>query len=334
MAPATPPAAPPSYGWLNGEIVPWDQCVVHARSQGAFWGANVFEGLRAYWDAADEQLYAFRVADHLVRLHRSMKSLHMEIRFTDAELRQACLDLVSANEFRQDAHICVVAYFDMGPGFDPLSYTTDTGVHITSTPAPRSAAYDLGVAAAISSWRRSSNDSMPPRIKTGANYNNSRLAQHEAIRNGYATTFLLNQSGNVAEAPGSCVVMVRDGELITPPASSGALEGITVATIADLAAAEMGLTLHRREIERAELYIADEIFLCGTKSELLPVTSVDRIAIGDGERGPITRELQGRYDHAVRARTAHPEWITPVYPRPESEPRPGLEKTLQAGKRS
>ncbi len=309
------PAAPP-YAWLNGEIVPWDRCVLHARSQGAFWGANVFEGMRAYWNAASQQLYAFRMADHLARLHRSMKSLHMDIEYTDAELRRACLDLVRANDFRQDVHICVVAYFGTGPQFDPLSYTTETGVHITSTPVPRSAAYDDGVAAAISSWRRISDDSTPPRIKTGANYHNSRLAQHEAMRNGYETAFLLNQRGSLAEAPASCVVMIRDGELVTPPGTSGALEGITVATVAEMASAELGMTLRRREIDRTELYVADEIFLCGTMSELLPVVSVDRILIADGTRGPITRQLQGLYDRAVRAQAARHDWSTPVYPQP------------------
>lgn len=312
------PSVTPRYAWLNGKIVPWGQCVVHARSQGAFWGANVFEGVRGYWNAVDEQLYAFRIADHLARLHRSMKCLHMEIEHSDAELRQACIDLIQANEYRQDIHVCLVAYFDMAPNFDPLSYTTETGVHITSTPVPRSAAYDRGVAATISSWRRISDDSMPPRIKTGANYHNSRLAQHEAVRNGYETAFLLNQRGSVAEAPGSCVVAVRDGELLTPPGTSGALEGITVATVAEIASAEMGLTLHRREIDRTELYVADEIFLCGTMSELLPVVSVDRVAIADGAPGPVTRELQRLYDRAVRAQTARPDWSTAMYPRPAS----------------
>ena len=302
----------PEYAWLNGAIVPWDQCVVHARSQGAFWGANVFEGVRAYLDPDDGRSQVFRIADHLARLRRSMKSLHMEIAHSDEELTNACLELLQSNDFQADAHVCVVAYFDQGPNFDPLAHTTETGVHITSTPVPRSSAYDTGVSASISSWRRISDDSMPPRIKTGANYHNSRLAQHEAVRNGFATTLLLNQRGNVSEAPGSCVVMVRDGELITPPGTSGVLEGITVATVAELAARHRGITLHRREIDRTELYVADEVFLCGTMSELLPITSVDRTAVGDGKRGPLTTVLQGYYDDAVRARGDHPGWCTPV----------------------
>jgi len=307
----------PDFAWQNGKLLPWDQCVVHARSQGAFWGANVFEGVRAYAHPQTGVLQAFRVGDHLARLRRSMKSLHMEIAHTDAELERACLDLVLANGFTTDAHICVVAYFDMGPNFDPLSHTTSTGVHITSTPVPRSAAYERGVTASISSWRRISDDAMPPRIKAGANYHNSRLAQHEAVRNGFDTTLLLNQRGTVSEAPGSCVVMVRDGELITPPGTSGVLEGITVATVAELAQEHLGLTLTRREIDRTELYAADELFLSGTMSELLPITSVDRLPVGDGKRGPITTALQDHYDNAVRNVGDHPEWCTPVVAREE-----------------
>jgi branched-chain amino acid aminotransferase len=309
----------PPYAWLNGAVVPWDQCVVHARSQGAFWGANVFEGIRGYWNEPDGQLYAFRVADHLARLRRSMKSLHMRIGYSDADLFQACADLVRANDFRQDAHICVVAYFDTGPGFDPLSYTDDTGVHITATAVPRSAAYQSGVRACVSSWRRISDDSMPPRVKTGANYHNSRLAQHEAVRNGFQTALLLNQRGTLAEAPGSCVMMARDGELVTPPGTSGVLEGITVATVAQIAAARLGVRLVRREIDRTELYVADEIFLCGTMSELLPVVSVDHVPVGSGAPGPLTRRLQELYDETVRAPSAEPGWSTPLHPERSSQ---------------
>jgi branched-chain amino acid aminotransferase len=301
----------PPYAWLNGGVVPWDRCVLHARSQGAFWGANVFEGLRLYQDGDGGQ-HLFRVEDHLVRLRRSMKSLHMEIEYTDAELTQACMDLVRANDFAADAHVCVAAYFDMAPTFDPMTYTTETGVHITSTPVPRSAAHDQGVAVAVSSWRRISDDSMPPRIKTGANYHNSRLAHHEAVRNGFGTALLLNQRGTISEAPGSCLVMVRDGELVTPPGTSGVLEGITIATIAQLAEEHLGLRMRQREIDRTELYVADELFLGGTMSELLPVTSVDRVQVGDGTRGPLTKALQGHYDDEVRGRGNHPEWCTPV----------------------
>jgi branched-chain amino acid aminotransferase len=303
----------PAYAWLNGALVPFDQCVVHVRTQGAFWGANVFEGLRAYWRDEDQCLQVFRMGDHLARLHRSMRSLRMPMRHSTDEIEKACLDVLRANNFREDAHICVVSYFGMGTNFDPLCFTEDTGMHITATRAPRSRGYDAGVAASISSWRRISDDSMPPRIKTGANYHNSRLAQHEATRNGYDTTLLLNHRGNVAEAPGSCVVMVRDGVLVTPPATSGVLEGITVDTVAELAHDRLGLPLQRRELDRSELYVADELFLCGTLAEILPIVSIDRLPVGDGVPGPVTRQLQARYEDAVRgSEPAYQNWTTHV----------------------
>jgi branched-chain amino acid aminotransferase len=306
-------STPPCFAWLNGEIVPWDQCVVHARSQGAFWGANVFEGIRAYWRQPDQQLYLFRLEDHLTRLERSMKAVHLRPPHTSTRLRQACLDLLRVNEFREDVHVVVVAYFGEGPNFDPLAYTEDTGVHITAVPWPRSAGHQHGVAAAISSWRRISNDAMPPRIKTGANYHNSRLAQHEAVRNGFQTTLILNQSGNVTEAPGACVMIVRDGQLVTPPAATGVLEGITVDTVAELARSELGLCLAYRDIDRAELYVADEVFLCGTVAEILPVTSIDRLPVGDGNPGKVTRTLQDRYELVVRGEPRIGRWSTPAY---------------------
>jgi branched-chain amino acid aminotransferase len=303
----------PEYAWQNGRIVPWDNCVLHARSQGAFWGANVFEGIRGYWNEQEGQLNLFRVADHLARLERSMHSLHMEVDFSAGDLQRAVVELITANGWRQNVHVCVVAYFDEGPGFDPLALTEDTGAHITATPMPRSRGYGDGVAACISSWRRISDDSMPPRIKTGANYHNSRLAQHEAVRNGYDTTLLLNHRGTVAEAPGACVMMVRDGRLVTPPGTSGVLEGITVATVGELAADELGVSLDRREIDRTELYAADELFLCGTMAEILPITTVDRVAVGSGRPGPLTRRLQELYQSAVLGETRQAkEWITGV----------------------
>lgn len=304
---------PPEFAWQNGSIVPWDRCVVHARSQGAFWGANVFEGVRGYWDGTARELYLFRIDDHLSRLGRSMKAIHMEIGYSPPELGAAVVELVRANRMAEDVHICVVAYFDGHPTFDPLNYTAQTGSHITAVPMTRGRGYGSGVAAKISTWRRISDDSMPPRIKTGANYHNSRLAQHEAVRDGYDTALLLNQRGTVAEAPGACVVMVRDGKLVTPPGTSGVLEGITVATVAELAFAELGLTVERRELDRTELYSADEVFLAGTLAELLPITSIDRLPIGDGLPGALTTKLQELYQAAVLADPKYAQWTTQVY---------------------
>lgn len=314
----------PRYAWLNGEIVPWDRCVLHARNQGAFWGANAFEGLRAYWCPDQDQALVFRMRDHLARLRRSMKCLRLEVRHSDVELEDACLRLLRANECREDTHIVIVTYFGMGPNFDGLSLTEDTGVHITAVPVPRSPAYEKGAAVAIASWRRISDDTMPPRVKTGANYHNSRLAHQEARRNGYDTALILNHRGTVAEAPGACVVMVRAGRLVTPPGTSGVLEGITVETVVELAQQELGLQFEVREIERTELYTAEEAFLCGTLAEIQPIVSIDRLPVGDGMVGPVTRRLQERFDRAAHGVPEHRRWVTQVHPAPGRSTTPGL----------
>ncbi len=312
----------PQLAWLNGEIVPFAECVLHARSQGAFWGANVFEGLRGYWRAEEATSAIFRGNDHIARLRRSMRSLHMPARYEDSTIREACLELLSANRMRYDAHLCVVVYFGTGESYDPLAYTDDIGLHITAMPAPRGERFRSGAHLGVSSWRRISDDSMPPRIKTGANYGNSRLAHHEAVRNGFDTALLLNRGGTVAETPGSNIAMISDRTLVTPPCTSGVLEGITLATVADLATDQLGLEVQRRDVDRTELYTADEVFLCGTLAEVQPVVSIDRVSIGSGLPGAVTRRIQEMYDDIVRSRAPDPGWAVPIdVDSPTSNPR-------------
>ncbi|MCT8343488.1 branched-chain-amino-acid transaminase [Photorhabdus kleinii] len=302
----------PEFAWLNGECVPWEKCTLHARTQGAFWGANVFEGVRVYWNKTDKQMYMYRIREHIKRLRDSMKCVDMPVTFTDQEIVEACIDLVRKNNFKRHVHLVIAPYFAMGKNFDPLIYTEDTGMHITALPMPRSARYETGMTASFSTWRRISDDSMPPRIKTGANYHNSRLAQHEAMRNGFDTAFFLNHRGTVAEGPGSCIMMVKNNRLITPPGSAGVLEGITVDSIIRLAKDKFSVECERREIDRTELYLADEVFTCGTLAEIVPVISVDRKSIGDGRPGLMTRKLQVAYEDEVMSNSAS-EYSTPVY---------------------
>ena len=305
----------PKYAWMNGKIIAWDQCVVHGRSAGGFMGSNVFEGVRAYWNAHEGELFVFKHEEHLQRLARSMKTVRLEVPSTLREIEQGALDLLRANEFRQDAHFVPVAFFGMGAhNFNTLGPTVDNGVYITAVPWPQPAALSSGVAACVASWRRISDDSVPPRLKAGANYQNSRLAQTEAKVNGYDTAIILNHRGTVAEGPGACLMMVRDGKLVTPPVTAGILESITRSTLMDLAARELDVSVVEREIDRTELYVADEVFMCGSGLEVLPITSVDRITIGEGTRGSMTKRIQDVYFAAARGELpAYRHWLTPVY---------------------
>jgi branched-chain amino acid aminotransferase len=305
----------PRYAWMNGKVIPWEQCVLHGRSAGAFMGSNVFEGVRAYWSAKQDELFVFKHEEHLVRLGRSMKTVRLDVPFSLHDIGQGALDLLRANAFREDVHFVPVAFFGMGAhNFNTLGPTVDNGVYITAVPWPQPPALWSGVAACVVSWRRISDDSVPPRLKAGANYQNSRLAQTEARVNGYDTAIILNHRGTVAEGPGACLMMVRDGKLVTPPVTAGILESITRTTLMDLGVRELGLAVVEREIDRTELYVADEVFMCGSGLEVLPITSVDRIPVGDGTRGAITKRVQDVYFAAARGElAAYRHWLTPVY---------------------
>ena len=194
----------PRYAWMNGKVIPWDQCVLHGRSAGGFMGSNVFEGVRAYWNPQLGELFVFKHEEHLARLGRSMKTVRLDVPFSLREIGQGALDLLRANEFRQDVHFVPVAFFGMGAhNFNTLGPTVDNGVYITAVPWPQPAVLWEGAAACVASWRRISDDTVPPRLKAGANYQNSRLAQTEAKVDGYDTAIILNQRGTVAEGPGA-----------------------------------------------------------------------------------------------------------------------------------
>jgi branched-chain amino acid aminotransferase len=305
----------PAFAWMNGSLVPWENCVLHVRTQSAFWGANIFEGVRAYWSQTARQMYIFRLDAHLRRLAESAKCVRMRLPFDDWAVRRACISLLEENKFQEDVHVVVLAHYGFADHFDTMTITEDVRMSITAIPMKRSEHFDKGASACVASWRRISDDTMPPRIKTGANYHNSRLAQQEAVRNGYDTAFFLNHKGTLAEAPGSCIVMLRHGALHSPPGTAGVLEGVTLDTVSALAQSHLGMPTYRREIDRTELYLADEVFLCGTRSEIEPVTSVDRIVVGSGDVGPVTRRLQQIYDRCVR-NVEESHWCLPVFARP------------------
>jgi len=308
------PSTPPQYAWKDGKVIPWDECVLHGRTQSAFFGANVFEGIRAYWTDKDQELYLFRNREHQERLARSMKTVRMQVPFSLDEITQGYLDLLRTNNFKEDVHFVAVAYFGMGFDFDVMGPAEYSGVYVTAIAKPQLPALKKGVAVGTSSWRRISDDSIPPRVKSGANYQNSRLAQAEAKANGYDTAVLLNHRGTVAEGPGACLMMVRDGVLVTPPVTSGILESVTRATLLELAARELSLPVLEREIDRTELYAAEEAFFCGSGWEVMPITSVDRIPVGDGAVGSVTRRIQDVYFSAARGENpAYRHWLTPVW---------------------
>jgi branched-chain amino acid aminotransferase len=302
--------APSRYLYLNGRIVPYAEALIPVQSNAVKFGTSVFEGLRAYWSAARGELYVFRLPEHVDRLLDSLKLMRMEHAFTRDELANSILEVLRKNEYREDVHIRQSAYLDAD---GDMAMTGPVGLAVDAL--PRKMADKPGIAAGVSSWLRIPDGAMPPRIKCSANYQNGRLAQLEAKVNGYDAALLLNARGKVAEAPGACCFVVRRGVPTTPPVTADILESVTRATLLELCAKELGLTPEVREIDRTELYVAEEAFLCGSGWEITPIVSVDRLPLGDGTKpGPVTRAIQACYFSVVRGeRPAYRDWLTPVY---------------------
>lgn len=307
------PAQHPKIAWQDGKIVPWDDCVVHVRTQAGFFGANIFEGLRAYWNSDSKTLFLFRLEDHLKRLKQSMKIMRMQSPYSLDNLREATIDLFTRCDFKEHGQANIVVCFGYPAPGDPLSPNATVGAHITAVPMARSPKTGTGVTAAISSWRRLSDDTMPIRIKIGSNYQNGRLAQNQVSSAGFDMALLQNRSGKISEAPGACVFMVREGVLITPPLNADILESITRDTIIIIAKERLGMEVVEREVDRSEIYLAEEVFICGSIAEVLPIISIDGIAIAAGKMGPVTMSLQHAYFDIVEGKSdAYRSWCTPI----------------------
>jgi branched-chain amino acid aminotransferase len=300
----------PRYIHMNGSLIPYDDAKVHIQTPGMKFGIGVFEGIRGYWNVHRAQLFIFRLQEHLARLQFSMRVMRIEHELTNARLTEAVLEVVRANKFQEDIHIRPLVWID-GEG-DNFA-THPVGWAVPAVARPRSGLTD-GVTCAVSSWRRISDTAMPPRVKATGNYINSRFGAQQALIDGYDTVLMLTAQGRVAESHGACFFMIRNGLAVTPNVTSSILEGITRATLMELLFEMTGHEVEERDIDRTEIYDAEEAFLCGSGHEIQPILSIDRLAVGTGQVGPLTRRLQQRYfDLVCGVIDDHAEWLTPAY---------------------
>lgn len=300
----------PTYLWHDHRLVPWEEATVHLTEP---WWASVgavFEGIRAYWNAEREEMYAFRLEDHLGRLENSMRLMRMPEEFGRDELRSAVLELIRLNSYREDVYIQPLAYTTGARSFSSLG-DRSTHLFITTRPAASALDEDFARTAGFSSWTRISDTVVPPRVKALANYRNSQLASSEAAMHGYDTALILNTDGKVAEGPGACFAFVRDGVLVTPDLRSSILESITRDAVLRIAREQLELKVEERAVDRTETYLADEAFLCGTAAEVTPLSYIDGYELRHGAPGPVTRQIRDTFRAAVRGsdeRYAH--WRT------------------------
>jgi branched-chain amino acid aminotransferase len=298
--------------YFQGNYVPLGDAKISIMTHAFLYGTGVFEGVRAYWNADEKQLYALRVKEHAVRLRNSCKIMLMADVPSVEGFSEIILEVLRRNNFQEDAYVRPSVYKDTEAiGVKLHGLTHD--FYVLAVPFGDYIDTEKGIATGTVSWRRVSDTAIPARSKITGSYVNPAFSKTEAMLNGFAEAIVLTQDGHVAEGSAENLFMVRDGVLITPQVSDDILEGITRAGILEIAD-YLGLKVQARAIDRTELYIADEVLLCGTGAQISPVSSVDHRPVGDGKVGPISHQISKTYFDAVRGRLPQfRHWVTPVY---------------------
>lgn len=296
--------------WMNGRMVPWEQATVHVMAHALHYGSSVFEGIRVYKTPDGPQV--FRLTDHIQRLFDSAKIYRMPIPYGVDELISVCKEVVLANKLVNGAYIRPIAlrgYGDVGLAPKP-DHPVDVAVAAWEWGAYLGAdGLEQGVDVCVSSWQRVAPNTVPALAKAGGNYLSSQLISTEARRLGFAEGIALSTDGTVSEGAGENLFLVRDGRLLTPPSTSSILTGITRDTVLRLAT-RLGIAVSEQSIPREMLYLAEELFFTGTAAEVTPVRSVDRIQIGAGRRGPLTKKLQDAFFGLFNGSTADSDgWL-------------------------
>lgn len=303
----------PSYAFFDGRIVPYSEAKVGVLTHALNYGTAAFAGLRAYWSESEQQLYLFRALDHFRRFLQSAKLLTLNVPFTAEELTQHTLELLRREGLRTDSYI------------RPLLFAADelvgvrlhdlrTSVSIVAMPFGAYIPRSDSVHACFSSWRRLDDNMIPARGKIAGAYVNSALAKSEAVRGGFDEALFLTADGHVSEASAANIFIVRDGVAYTPPVTDDVLEGITRRTLMGILRSDMGIEVEERRLDRTQVFLADEVFLCGSGVQMAAVTRVEHRVIGNGEIGPVTKELRRRFNALVRGEEAkYRSFLLPVY---------------------
>lgn len=299
--------------YMDGNYVEKEKAMIPVMTHAFLYGTAIFEGIRAYYNPEEKQLYAFRVAEHYQRLYNSAKIMHMKPANTIEEYCDITKKLLQKNNYSQDTYIRPTLYKSaqkIGPGLidNPdsfLIFTLPMGDYIDTS---------KGLKVCVSSWRRNSDNAIPPRAKITGAYANTALMITDARLSGYDDAIALTEDGVVTEGSAMNFFIVMDGKLVTTKTTDDILKGITRDTIMQLAKEILGLEVEERTIDRTELYVADEAFYCGTGAQVSPITSIDNRNLGDGKVGPISTQLQKLYFDVVRGRIPeYKKWCMPIY---------------------
>ena len=298
--------------FFNGEFIPLRDAKVSVLTHALNYGTGVFEGVRAYWNVERDQLYGLHLTEHYRRLHQSCRIMRLDVPYSPERLVEITLELLRRNDFREDAYVRPLA-FKSDEVIGVRLHDLHTAFTMIAVPFGTYIDIDRGISCGVSSWRRVDDNAIPARAKITGSYVNAALAKTEAQEAGFDEAIVLTNDGHVSEGSAENLFIVRNGTLITPPVSDNILEGIVRHSVMRIAT-DLKIPVDVRSIDRTELYIADELFLCGTGAQLAPVTSVDHRPVGDGKIGPITARLAAVYFAAVHGNDdRYREWVTPVY---------------------
>ena len=296
--------------WFDGKFMTEDKAKVPVTTHAIHYGTSVFEGIRAYWNS--DNLYVFRLDEHIKRFRKSGKYYSMSLNFSDKEIKNAIINLCKKNKMKKSCYIR--PFYFIGQYGINLHVTKKAPTHVAVFMFPFGDLFNKnGITAGITSWRKFSDASTPTQAKMGGNYLNSIISTQEAKKKGFDEAILLDIEGNVSEAPGENIFIVKNNELITPPISSSALKGITRDSILKFAK-DLGYKASIKKIKRQQLNKADEIFLTGTAAEITPIIKMDRKKIGNGKVGIVTKELMDEYTKIVmNENPKYARWLTEVY---------------------
>lgn len=300
------------YYFMNGKMVEAEKAMIPVRTHGFLYGTAVFEGIRAYWNDEEKQLYVFRAPEHYERLLRSAKIMYMKSPYTVEEYCKITIDLLKKNAYKQDAYMRPTLYKSaqkVGPGL----YDNEDSYMLISNKMGDYIDTSKGLKVCVSSWRRNSDNAIPPRAKVAGSYANAALIKTDAHNAGFDDAVVLDEAGQVTEGSAMNLFLVQNGKLVTTMKTDNILVGVTRNTVMELAK-DLGIETEERAIDRTELYISDEAFYCGTGAQISPIVSIDNRDLGDGKVGPVSKELQKLYFDVVRGKVAkYKHWCMPVY---------------------
>jgi len=308
-----PAPHPNTWVFHEGEFGRYNDVRLGLMTHALHYGTGVFEGIRAYWNPKQEQLYLLEAAAHYERMRRSANVMRMTLPYSTEELINFTIELLRRNQFKSDVYVRPLLYTsseEIGVRLHNLEHS----FFIYAIPFGNYVEIESGIRCMVSTWRRVPDQSLPARAKVTGAYAQSALSKSEANEAGYDEAIVLTVDGHVSEGSAENLFMVKDGTFVTPPVTDDILEGVTRTLLVGLIKGELGLPVVERSIDRTELYTCDELLLCGTGAQISPVIEVDRRLVGSGKVGEFTQELQNIYFGAVRGDAPKfKDWTIPVY---------------------